>query len=115
MFKNNTYAEVLDVVSKLNRPESRGLFYNYINPLTGNWGAKRASIGNGVNWYLLNMSLNNTKEKQFRFLFIDTVECALSKFLHVSKGGLAYLADFNEGIINHTMQMTSCLVGKCFQ
>lgn len=103
-------------IRKLDRKADQGLYSNYINPWTGEWGDKHVSLGAfGDSFYeylLKTWLLSGRQDDQSRLMYIDAIEAAMSKLLQVSKSGLIYFAESNAGRLEHKMEHLACFAGK---
>lgn len=108
--------KLMGAIKKMDRQADGGLYPNYINPWTGQWGDRHVSMGAfGDSFYeylLKTWLLSGKQDDQSRLMYIDAVEAAMSKLIHKSKEGLIYFADSNAGRIEHKMQHLACFSGK---
>jgi mannosyl-oligosaccharide alpha-1,2-mannosidase len=95
--------------------QQRGLYPNFINPWTGDWGDRHVSMGAfGDSFYeylLKSWLLSGRQDDEARLMYIDAVEAALAKLIQVSREGFTYFADSNSGRLEHKMQHLACFSG----
>ncbi|XP_041970790.1 mannosyl-oligosaccharide alpha-1,2-mannosidase IA [Aricia agestis] len=108
---------IRDVLHNIQKPD--GLYPNYINPRTGQWGQRHMSLGalgDSFYEYLLKAWLvSNTEDAQARVMFDEAMQAALDKMLRVSPSGLSYLAELKYGrIFEEKMDHLSCFAGGMF-
>ncbi|XP_072939712.1 mannosyl-oligosaccharide alpha-1,2-mannosidase IA isoform X2 [Epargyreus clarus] len=108
---------IRDVLNNVSKPD--GLYPNYINPRTGQWGQRHMSLGalgDSFYEYLLKAWLvAGGGDEQARVMFDEAMQAALDKMLRVSPSGLSYLAELKYGrIFEEKMDHLSCFSGGMF-
>lgn len=108
---------IREVLHNIQKPD--GLYPNYINPRTGQWGQRHTSLGalgDSFYEYLLKAWLvSNNEDEQARLMFDEAMQAALDKMLRISPSGLAYLAEVKYGrIFEEKMDHLSCFAGGMF-
>ncbi|XP_050669727.1 mannosyl-oligosaccharide alpha-1,2-mannosidase IA-like isoform X1 [Leptidea sinapis] len=108
---------IREVFNNIQKPD--GLYPNYINPRTGQWGQRHMSLGalgDSFYEYLLKAWLvTNGEDEQARAMFDEAMQAALEKMLRVSQSGLSYLAEVKYGrIFEEKMDHLSCFAGGMF-
>jgi mannosyl-oligosaccharide alpha-1,2-mannosidase len=102
-------------IKRLDRHADGGLYPNFINPWTGDWGDRHVSMGAfGDSFYeylLKSWLLSGRQDDEARLMYIDAVEAAMSKLIQVSREGFTYFADSNSGRLEHKMQHLACFSG----
>ncbi|XP_046462411.1 mannosyl-oligosaccharide alpha-1,2-mannosidase IA-like isoform X2 [Daphnia pulex] len=102
-------------IKRLDRHADGGLYPNFINPWTGDWGDRHVSMGAfGDSFYeylLKSWLLSGRQDDEARLMYIDAVEAALAKLIQVSREGFTYFADSNSGRLEHKMQHLACFSG----
>ncbi|XP_046962972.1 mannosyl-oligosaccharide alpha-1,2-mannosidase IA [Vanessa cardui] len=118
---NDVYRQKVDrirqVLYNIQKPD--GLYPNYINPRTGQWGQRHTSLGalgDSFYEYLLKAWLvSNNEDEVARVMFDEAMQAALDKMLRISPSGLAYLAEVKYGrIFEEKMDHLSCFAGGMF-
>ncbi|XP_038222869.1 mannosyl-oligosaccharide 1,2-alpha-mannosidase IA [Zerene cesonia] len=110
-------ARIREVLHNIQKPD--GLYPNYINPRSGQWGQRHMSLGalgDSFYEYLLKAWLvTNNEDEQARIMFDEAMQAALDKMLRVSPAGLSYLAELKYGrIFEEKMDHLSCFAGGMF-
>lgn len=108
---------IRDVLNNIEKPS--GLYPNFINPRTGQWGQRHMSLGalgDSFYEYLLKAWLmSGQTDEQARAMFDEAMPAALDKMLRVSPSGLSYLAEMKYGrILEEKMDHLSCFAGGMF-
>ena len=107
--------KLTNAIRKLNRQSLGGLYPNFINPWSGEWGDRQVSMGafgDSFYEYLLKTWLISKRQDDVaRMAYIDAIEAAMSKLIQVSNGGLTYFAESNNGRLEHKMQHLACFSG----
>ncbi|XP_045446919.1 mannosyl-oligosaccharide alpha-1,2-mannosidase IA [Melitaea cinxia] len=108
---------IREVLHNIQKPD--GLYPNYINPRTGQWGQRHTSLGalgDSFYEYLLKAWLvSNGEDEQARVMFDEAMQAALEKMLRISPSGLAYLAEVKYGrVFEEKMDHLSCFAGGMF-
>ncbi|XP_075216551.1 alpha-Mannosidase class I a [Lycorma delicatula] len=104
---------VRQVIRGLEKP--RGLYPNYLNPKTGNWGQHHMSmgaLGDSFYEYLLKAWIQSGKEDQeARQMYDDAMQAAISHMLRTSQSGLLYFSDLKFDRLEHKMDHLACFSG----
>ncbi|XP_048007636.1 mannosyl-oligosaccharide alpha-1,2-mannosidase IA [Leguminivora glycinivorella] len=108
---------IRDALNNIEKPS--GLYPNFINPRTGQWGQRHMSLGalgDSFYEYLLKAWLmSGQTDEQARAMFDEAMPAALDKMLRVSPSGLSYLAEMKYGrILEEKMDHLSCFAGGMF-
>ncbi|XP_063532966.1 mannosyl-oligosaccharide alpha-1,2-mannosidase IA-like isoform X2 [Cydia strobilella] len=108
---------IRDVLNNIEKPS--GLYPNFVNPRTGQWGQRHMSLGalgDSFYEYLLKAWLmSGQTDEQARAMFDEAMPAALDKMLRVSPSGLSYLAEMKYGrILEEKMDHLSCFAGGMF-
>lgn len=102
-------------LKELTKPD--GLYPNFLNPNTGNWGTKHVSLGalgDSFYEYLLKSWLVTSKEDtEARDMYYEAME-ALERHLVRKAGPLTYLSDLKNGRPDSRMQHLACFAGGMF-
>jgi len=95
-----------------------GLYGNYINPKTGNWGEDQISIGalgDSFYEYLIKSWIQtNGEDLVARKMYDKTVDAIEKHLVKTSRSGLTYLAKMNFGRLEHKMEHLTCFAGGMF-
>ena len=106
--------KIRHVLTKLDRPD--GLYPNYLNPKTGNWGQQHISIGalgDSFYEYLIKQWLQSDKQDdESRALYLNAMDSVVEKLIQKSQGGLTYFAEMKYGRLEHKMDHLACFAGK---
>lgn len=114
------YAEkvnkIRDVLNRASKPD--GLYPNYINPRTGNWGQKHVSLGalgDSFYEYLLKSWIMTGKSDNLARTMYDEAMKAIDKHLiRKSNGGFTYAGVYNYGSVETKMEHLACFSGGMF-
>lgn len=103
-------------IKKIDRRPDGGLYYNFVNPWTGEWGERHVSMGaSGDSFYeylLKTWLMSGRQDDEARLMYIDAIEAAVSNLVQKSKGGLRYFANSLAGKLEHKMEHLACFSGK---
>ncbi|XP_054153997.1 mannosyl-oligosaccharide 1,2-alpha-mannosidase IA-like [Oppia nitens] len=113
----NKVMKIRSVVDNLEKPYN-GLYRNYINPKTGQWGQDEISIGalgDSFYEYLIKawIQSNGTDEQALR-LYNNAVQAINNNLVKKSTNGLTYLAKQTYGRLEHKMEHLTCFSGGMF-
>ncbi|KAI4460238.1 mannosyl-oligosaccharide alpha-12-mannosidase-related [Holotrichia oblita] len=93
----------------------KGLYPNYLNPKTGNWGQHHMSmgaLGDSFFEYLLKAWIQSNKEdNEARQMYDDAMQAVIQHMLFTSKGGLTYFAELKFDRPEHKMDHLGCFSG----
>ncbi|XP_009876435.1 PREDICTED: mannosyl-oligosaccharide 1,2-alpha-mannosidase IA-like, partial [Apaloderma vittatum] len=117
---NPVFAEkvmnIRKVLSRLDKPE--GLYPNYLNPSSGQWGQHHVSIGglgDSFYEYLLKAWLMSDKtDEEGKKMYYDSVQAIETHLIRKSSGGLTYIAEWKGGLLEHKMGHLTCFAGGMF-
>lgn len=117
---NPVFAEkvmnIRKVLSRLDKPE--GLYPNYLNPSSGQWGQHHVSIGglgDSFYEYLLKAWLMSDKtDEEGKKMYYDAVQAIETHLIRKSSGGLTYIAEWKGGLLEHKMGHLTCFAGGMF-
>ncbi|CAG9136868.1 unnamed protein product [Plutella xylostella] len=107
----NKVDRIREVLNNIEKPD--GLYPNFINPRSGQWGQRHMSLGalgDSFYEYLLKAWLvSNQGDAEARVMFDEAMEAALDKMLRVSPSGLSYLVELKYGrVFEEKMDHLSC-------
>ncbi|KAI6071312.1 Mannosyl-oligosaccharide 1,2-alpha-mannosidase IA [Aix galericulata] len=104
------------VLNRLDKPE--GLYPNYLNPSSGQWGQHHVSIGglgDSFYEYLLKAWLMSDKtDEEGKKMYYDAVQAIETHLIRKSSGGLTYIAEWKGGLLEHKMGHLTCFAGGMF-
>uniref|UniRef100_A0A8D0GWH1 alpha-1,2-Mannosidase n=1 Tax=Sphenodon punctatus TaxID=8508 RepID=A0A8D0GWH1_SPHPU len=104
------------VLNRLDKPE--GLYPNYLNPSSGQWGQHHVSIGglgDSFYEYLLKAWLMSDKtDEEGKKMYYDAVQSIENHLIRKSSGGLTYIAEWKGGLLEHKMGHLTCFAGGMF-
>ncbi|KAH8241362.1 hypothetical protein KR032_011057 [Drosophila birchii] len=107
---------IREVLKNIRKPN--GLYPNYLNPETGEWGLLHMSLGGlGDSYYeyLLKAWLQSgQKDEEAREMFDEAMLAILDKMLCTSRSGLIYVSDLKSGWLEHKMDHLACFSGGLF-
>ncbi|RZF44821.1 hypothetical protein LSTR_LSTR000773 [Laodelphax striatellus] len=114
---DQTYRSKVDhirhVIRSLEKP--RGLYPNYLNPKTGNWGQHHMTVGalgDSFYEYLLKAWIQSGREDQeARQMYDDAMQAAIAHMLRTSPSGLSYFSDLKFDRLEHKMDHLACFIG----
>ena len=98
-------------------PKESGLYYNYINPLTGKWCMKDATVGalgDSFYEYLLKLWLyKNNQDKELLNTYMAAMAAVKNKLLDISSlNRFAYFGEFKSGYrLEKKMDHLGCFIG----
>ncbi|KAM6181616.1 mannosyl-oligosaccharide 1,2-alpha-mannosidase IA [Erethizon dorsatum] len=104
------------VLNKLKKP--KGLYPNYLNPSSGQWGQHHVSVGglgDSFYEYLLKAWLMSDKtDLEAKKMYFDAVQAIETHLIRKSSGGLTYIAEWKGGLLEHKMGHLTCFAGGMF-
>ncbi|XP_038655624.1 mannosyl-oligosaccharide 1,2-alpha-mannosidase IA [Scyliorhinus canicula] len=117
---NPVFAEkmmnIRKVLNRLDKPQ--GLYPNYLNPNSGQWGQHHVSVGglgDSFYEYLLKAWLMSDKtDEEARKMYYDAVQAIETHLIRKSSGGLKYIAEWKGGLLEHKMGHLTCFAGGMF-
>ncbi|XP_078068862.1 mannosyl-oligosaccharide 1,2-alpha-mannosidase IA [Mustelus asterias] len=117
---NPVFAEkmmnIRKVLNRLDKPQ--GLYPNYLNPNSGQWGQHHVSVGglgDSFYEYLLKAWLMSDKtDEEARKMYYDAVQAIETHLIRKSNGGLKYIAEWKGGLLEHKMGHLTCFAGGMF-
>nr|XP_045014136.1 mannosyl-oligosaccharide 1,2-alpha-mannosidase IA isoform X2 [Jaculus jaculus] len=117
---NPIFAEkVMNIRTVLNKLEKPGgLYPNYLNPSSGQWGQHHVSIGglgDSFYEYLLKAWLMSDKtDVEAKKMYFDAIQAIETHLVRKSSGGLTYIAEWKGGLLEHKMGHLTCFAGGMF-
>ncbi|CAB1340325.1 unnamed protein product [Coregonus sp. 'balchen'] len=114
---NPAFAEkvmnIRKVLNRLDKPQ--GLYPNYLNPNSGQWGQHHVSVGglgDSFYEYLLKAWLMSDKtDEEGKKLYYDALQAIETSLMRKSSGGLTYIAEWKGGLLEHKMGHLTCFAG----
>uniref|UniRef100_A0A6Q2ZPD3 alpha-1,2-Mannosidase n=1 Tax=Esox lucius TaxID=8010 RepID=A0A6Q2ZPD3_ESOLU len=114
---NPAFAEkvmnIRKVLNRLDKPQ--GLYPNYLNPNSGQWGQHHVSVGglgDSFYEYLLKAWLMSDKtDDEGKKLYYDALKAIETSLIRKSSGGLTYIAEWKGGLLEHKMGHLTCFAG----
>lgn len=105
------------MLNKVEKPE--GLYYNYINPNTGQWCTKQATLGalsDSFYEYLLKLWIyKDKKDSNLLDTYLKTMKAVEAKLVRKSNSGLTYIGETNEAsVLVQKMGHLACFSGGLF-
>uniref|UniRef100_A0A671NYG6 alpha-1,2-Mannosidase n=1 Tax=Sinocyclocheilus anshuiensis TaxID=1608454 RepID=A0A671NYG6_9TELE len=101
------------VLNRLDKPQ--GLYPNYLNPNSGQWGQHHVSVGglgDSFYEYLLKAWLMSDKtDEEGKKLYYDALQAIEKNLIRKSSGGLMYIAEWKGGLLEHKMGHLTCFAG----
>ncbi|XP_069091494.1 mannosyl-oligosaccharide 1,2-alpha-mannosidase IA [Pleurodeles waltl] len=117
---NPLFAEkVMNIRKVLNRLEKpQGLYPNYLNPNSGQWGQHHVSVGglgDSFYEYLLKAWLMSDKtDEEAKQMYYDAVQAIEKHLIRKSTSGLTYIAEWKGGLLEHKMGHLTCFAGGMY-
>ncbi|KRZ03391.1 Mannosyl-oligosaccharide alpha-1,2-mannosidase isoform B, partial [Trichinella zimbabwensis] len=109
-------SRIRDYLQNIVKPEK--LYYNYLNPKSGEWGSRFVSVGalgDSFYEYLLKSWLISDKaDLVAKQMYDEAMAAIIEHMLFVSKGGLTYFGELKSSHINHKMDHLACFIGGLF-
>ncbi|XP_063091163.1 mannosyl-oligosaccharide 1,2-alpha-mannosidase IA isoform X2 [Cavia porcellus] len=117
---NPVFAEkvkkIRTVLNQLKKP--KGLYPNYLNPSSGQWGQHHVSVGGlGDSFYeylLKAWLMSDRTDVEAKKMYFDAVQAIENHLIHKSSGGLTYIAEWKGGLLEHKMGHLTCFAGGMF-
>ncbi|XP_041720985.2 mannosyl-oligosaccharide 1,2-alpha-mannosidase IA-like [Coregonus clupeaformis] len=114
---NPAFAEkvmnIRKVLNRLDKPQ--GLYPNYLNPNSGQWGQHHVSVGglgDSFYEYLLKAWLMSDKtDEEGKKLYYNALQAIETSLIRKSSGGLMYIAEWKGGLLEHKMGHLTCFAG----
>ncbi|XP_062858506.1 mannosyl-oligosaccharide 1,2-alpha-mannosidase IA isoform X1 [Trichomycterus rosablanca] len=101
------------VLNRLDKPQ--GLYPNYLNPNSGQWGQHHVSVGGlGDSFYeylLKAWIMSDKSDDEARKLYYDALKAIEAGLIRRSGGGLTYIAEWKGGLLEHKMGHLTCFAG----
>ncbi|XP_069028381.1 LOW QUALITY PROTEIN: mannosyl-oligosaccharide 1,2-alpha-mannosidase IA [Embiotoca jacksoni] len=101
------------VLKSLDKPQ--GLYPNYLNPNSGQWGQHHVSVGglgDSFYEYLLKAWLMSDKtDEEGKKMYYDALQAIETNLMRKSSGGLTYIAEWKGGLLEHKMGHLTCFAG----
>ncbi|XP_069462708.1 mannosyl-oligosaccharide 1,2-alpha-mannosidase IA [Ambystoma mexicanum] len=117
---NPVFAEkVMNIRKVLNRLEKpQGLYPNYLNPNSGQWGQHHVSVGglgDSFYEYLLKAWLMSDKtDEEAKQMYYNAVQAIEKHLIRKSNGGFTYIAEWKGGLLEHKMGHLTCFAGGMY-
>ncbi|XP_034524946.1 mannosyl-oligosaccharide 1,2-alpha-mannosidase IA isoform X2 [Ailuropoda melanoleuca] len=117
---NPIFAEkVMNIRTVLNNLEKpQGLYPNYLNPSSGQWGQYHVSVGglgDSFYEYLLKAWLMSDKtDLEAKKMYFDAIQAIETHLIRKSSTGLTYIAEWKGGLLEHKMGHLTCFAGGMF-
>ncbi|KRY72684.1 Mannosyl-oligosaccharide alpha-1,2-mannosidase isoform B [Trichinella pseudospiralis] len=109
-------SRIRDLLQHIVKPEK--LYYNYLNPKSGEWGSRFVSVGalgDSFYEYLLKSWLISDKaDLVAKQMYDEAMAAIIEHMLFVSKGGLTYFGELKSSYVNHKMDHLACFIGGLF-
>ena len=104
------------VLNNLEKPQ--GLYPNYLNPNSGQWGQYHVSVGglgDSFYEYLLKAWLMSDKtDLEAKKMYFDAIKAIETHLIRKSRNGLTYIAEWKGGLLEHKMGHLTCFAGGMF-
>ncbi|XP_043962468.1 mannosyl-oligosaccharide 1,2-alpha-mannosidase IA [Gambusia affinis] len=101
------------VLNRLDKPQ--GLYPNYLNPNSGQWGQHHVSVGglgDSFYEYLLKAWLMSDKtDEEGKKMYYDALQAIETNLMRKSSSGLTYIAEWKGGLLEHKMGHLTCFAG----
>ncbi|XP_059898090.1 mannosyl-oligosaccharide 1,2-alpha-mannosidase IA [Gadus macrocephalus] len=101
------------VLERLDKPH--GLYPNYLNPNSGQWGQHHVSVGglgDSFYEYLLKAWIMSDKtDEEAKKMYYDALQAIETNLIRKSSGGLTYIAEWKGGLLEHKMGHLTCFAG----
>ncbi|KAM4772077.1 mannosyl-oligosaccharide 1,2-alpha-mannosidase IA [Rhinophrynus dorsalis] len=104
------------VLNRLDKPQ--GLYPNYLNPSSGQWGQHHVSVGGlGDSFYeylLKAWLMSDRTDEEAKKMYYDAVQAIETHLIRKSSSGLTYIAEWKGGLLEHKMGHLTCFAGGMF-
>ncbi|CAL8318221.1 unnamed protein product [Merluccius merluccius] len=101
------------VLEHLDKPQ--GLYPNYLNPNSGQWGQHHVSVGglgDSFYEYLLKAWIMSDKtDEEAKKMYYGALQAIETNLIRKSSGGLTYIAEWKGGLLEHKMGHLTCFAG----
>ncbi|XP_053531904.1 mannosyl-oligosaccharide 1,2-alpha-mannosidase IA [Ictalurus punctatus] len=101
------------VLNRLDKPQ--GLYPNYLNPNSGQWGQHHVSVGGlGDSFYeylIKAWIMSDKQDEEARKLYYDALKAIETGLIRKSSSGLTYIAEWKGGLLEHKMGHLTCFAG----
>ncbi|XP_054616896.1 mannosyl-oligosaccharide 1,2-alpha-mannosidase IA [Dunckerocampus dactyliophorus] len=101
------------VLNRLDKPQ--GLYPNYLNPNSGQWGQHHVSVGGlGDSFYeylLKAWLMSDRTDEEAKKMYYDALQAIETNLIRKSSGGLTYIAEWKGGLLEHKMGHLTCFAG----
>ncbi|KAI3364475.1 hypothetical protein L3Q82_011267, partial [Scortum barcoo] len=102
------------VLNRLDKPQ--GLYPNYLNPNSGQWGQHHVSVGglgDSFYEYLLKAGwlMSDKTDEEGKKMYYDALQAIETNLMRKSSGGLTYIAEWKGGLLEHKMGHLTCFAG----
>uniref|UniRef100_A0A671V396 alpha-1,2-Mannosidase n=1 Tax=Sparus aurata TaxID=8175 RepID=A0A671V396_SPAAU len=101
------------VLNRLDKPQ--GLYPNYLNPNSGQWGQHHVSVGglgDSFYEYLLKAWLMSDKtDEEGKKMYYEALQAIETNLMRKSSSGLTYIAEWKGGLLEHKMGHLTCFAG----
>uniref|UniRef100_A0A671V5T4 alpha-1,2-Mannosidase n=1 Tax=Sparus aurata TaxID=8175 RepID=A0A671V5T4_SPAAU len=92
-----------------------GLYPNYLNPNSGQWGQHHVSVGglgDSFYEYLLKAWLMSDKtDEEGKKMYYEALQAIETNLMRKSSSGLTYIAEWKGGLLEHKMGHLTCFAG----
>ncbi|XP_027011206.2 mannosyl-oligosaccharide 1,2-alpha-mannosidase IA isoform X1 [Tachysurus fulvidraco] len=108
--------KVMNIRKVLNRlAKPQGLYPNYLNPNSGQWGQHHVSVGGlGDSFYeylLKAWIMSDKQDEEAKNLYYAALKAIETGLIRKSSGGLTYIAEWKGGLLEHKMGHLTCFAG----
>ncbi|XP_073348619.1 mannosyl-oligosaccharide 1,2-alpha-mannosidase IA [Pagrus major] len=101
------------VLNRLDKPQ--GLYPNYLNPNSGQWGQHHVSVGGlGDSFYeylLKAWLMSDRTDEEGKKMYYDALQAIETNLMRKSSSGLTYIAEWKGGLLEHKMGHLTCFAG----
>lgn len=116
---NPIYKEkVKKIQETLGKVQENGMYYNYINPSSGKWCNRDATLGalaDSFYEYLLKLWIyGNKKDDKLLSVYLEAMEAAKNKLIGKSPGGLTFAGEYQGGRLAYKMGHLACFSAGMF-
>ncbi|XP_061756888.1 mannosyl-oligosaccharide 1,2-alpha-mannosidase IA isoform X1 [Nerophis ophidion] len=105
--------KIRKVLNRLDKPH--GLYPNYLNPNSGQWGQHYVSVGGmGDSFYeylLKAWLMSDRTDEEAKKMYYDALQAIETNLIRKSSGGLTYIAEWKGGLLEHKMGHLACFAG----